>query len=68
MTRGKAGNTLEDWRGIIGREAPRVGRAPFSHNIISCALRAIAEQHGRDEANKAIVHFGLEKKGWDQVK
>lgn len=62
------GHTLEEWREIIGREVGRVDKAPYSHNIISIALGAIGKNWGKDEANKAIVNFGLEKKGWQQVK
>jgi len=58
---------LDEYRAAIKREAPRVGRAPYSHNIIGIALSAIAKEYGKDEANKAIVDFKLEKKGWSQV-
>ena len=37
---------------------------PYSHNIISLTLRAIAKDFGTDEANKAIADFGLEELGY----
>ena len=56
--------TLGDWRAIIAIEAPRVGKLPYSHNIIGIALRAIAKLEGTEAANQAIEDFGLEKLGW----
>ena len=59
--------TLSEWRKIIYREVPWVDIKPYSHNIISIALSAIAENFGYDEANKAIDDFELEAFGWNKV-
>lgn len=57
---------LKGWRAVIKEEAPFVGVKPYSHNIISVALNAIAESYGDWVVNEAIVDFGLEKLGWVQ--
>lgn len=57
---------LKGWRKTIKQEAPYVDVKPFSHNIITLSLGAIAKEYGRGEANKAIVDFGLEDLGWSQ--
>ena len=56
--------TLAGWRAVIRKEVDWVDIKPYSHNIIGCALRAIAKDHGQEEANKTIVDFKLYKKGW----
>lgn len=58
--------TLADWRATIAREAPCVDRAPYSHNIVTTALGAIARGWGVAEANKAVRDFKLTKKGWNE--
>ena len=58
--------TLKDWRRTIAQEAPRVDKAPYSHNIIGLALGAIAREWGQDEANKAIRDYKLTSKGWSE--
>ena len=58
--------TLEEWRQTIDREVPFVDRKPYSHNIISVALMAIAKTYGDYEANKAIDDFKLERLGWQK--
>ena len=58
--------TLQEWRQEIKREVPFVGVKPYSHNIINISLQAIAERFGREEANKAIRDFHLEKLGWKE--
>ena len=60
--------SLADWRKTIAKEVDYVDIKPYSHNIISLALGAIAREHGNTEANKAIVDFELEDLGWSQVK
>jgi len=59
--------TLEDWRERIEEERDFVDVKPYSHNIISLALNAIAEKWGQKEANKAIADFGLKELGWNEV-
>lgn len=59
--------TLNDWRKGIKKEVPYVDIKPYSHNIISLSLGAIAKEFGQAEANKAIVDFDLESLGWAQV-
>jgi hypothetical protein len=59
--------TLKDWRAVIEREEPYVDVKPYSHNIISIALQAIAKDWGQEKANKAIRDFGLEKLGWSEI-
>jgi hypothetical protein len=39
----------------------------FSHNIISCCLRLIAEHHGKDAANETISDLELDKRGWRTI-
>ena len=56
--------TLKQWRGIISKEVAFVDSKPYSYNIISIALRAIADKFGKSEANKAIEDFGLKELGW----
>ena len=58
--------TLAEWRDEILRNAPYVGVKSHSHNLISIALQAIAEQFGDEEANKAIDDFHLERKGFSK--
>jgi hypothetical protein len=59
--------TLGQWRTRIKREAPYVDVKPYSHNIISLVLSAIAKEYGQAEANRAIEDFGLEELGWNKV-
>ena len=56
--------SLAQWRKTIQNEVDYVDTKPFSHNIISVALSAIAKGFGRKKANKAIEDFGLEELGW----
>jgi hypothetical protein len=58
--------TLKEWRAEIRKNAPYVDVKPFSHNIINIALQAITEKFGKDEANKAVDDFHLERKGWSK--
>jgi hypothetical protein len=55
---------LKDYRDKIKKEAPFVYIKPYSHNIISMVLGAIAKFYGKEEANKAIDDFNLESLGW----
>lgn len=55
---------LKNWREVIAKEVRFVDKKPFSHNIISIALQAIANSCGKEHANAAIQQFGLEKLGW----
>jgi hypothetical protein len=56
--------TLEELRQEIRAERPFVDKKPYSHNIIGLLLRQIAEEHGKDEANRAIRELGLKRLGW----
>ena len=56
--------TLQDWITIIEHEVMFVNLKPYSHNIINISLQAIAQQHGREEANKVIEDLDLERLGW----
>jgi len=58
----KRPRTLAEWREAIGTAVAKDG--PYSHNIISLSLMAIASRFGRTEANKAIEDFNLENLGW----
>ena len=60
-------NTIADWRETIRKERRYVGRKPYSHNIISIALGAIAKIAGDEEANKAITDFNLDSLGWNII-
>lgn len=59
-------NTLTDWIQVIEREVMFVDVKPYSHNIINLALQAIANEHGRQVANKVVVDCNLEPLGWKQ--
>ena len=59
--------TLQEWLDVIGREIDFVDVKPYSHNIISLALLAIAKNHGHDKANEVIDDFKLELLGWKKV-
>ena len=60
--------TLSQWRMIIQNEVEFVDVKPYSHNIISTALRGISDGFGDAKANKAIEDFGLEELGWKKSK
>lgn len=66
QTKDKPTKTLEGHRATIQKEVPYINKKPFSANIIGITLRMIADEYGKDEANKAIDDFKLEKKGWDK--
>jgi hypothetical protein len=57
-------DTLEDWIQTIEEEVMFVNVKQYSHNIISLALRAIAEDYGIAAANKVIEDLDLERLGW----
>jgi hypothetical protein len=59
--------TLAEWREAIAENAPRVDKAPYSHNIINISLQAIANAFGKAEANRAIRDFKLARKGWQEI-
>jgi hypothetical protein len=58
--------TLRQLRQRIKRESPYVGKRPYSHNIIRLTLAEIDRRFGRPEANKAVVDFKLESKGFNE--
>ena len=58
--------TLGQLRRRIKREAPYVGKRPYSHNIIRLTLAEIDQRFGRPAANKAVVDFNLENKGFNE--
>jgi hypothetical protein len=39
-------------------------RGSYSHNIIGCVLRIIAEEHGKAKANEAVRTLRLKQLGW----
>jgi len=59
--------TLNEWEESIKKEVPFVDIKPFSHNIISLALSAIAKEHGNEAANKTIRKLKLRRLGWVEV-
>jgi hypothetical protein len=59
---------LRDLRSQVKAEAPFVDVKSHSHNIVTLLLKQIAEVHGTEEANRTIRDFGLEEKGWRQVR
>ncbi len=63
ITKG-TGHELATWRASILREIPFVDVKPYSHNIISCALRAISMGWGIKEADDTIDEYGLKQLGW----
>ena len=60
--------TLQEWKGSIRKEIRYVGVKPYSHNIISICLNAIAKEFGNEEANDTIDKLNLGKLGWRKVK
>jgi hypothetical protein len=60
--------TLDDLRDEIEGEAEDIDIKPYSHNIVGLLLGEVARRFGKAEANQCIVDFGLEAKGWSQVK
>ena len=62
------GKCLVGWKEVILDELPFVDLKPYSHNIISLALNAIARGWGNKEANKAITEYSLESLGWRKVR
>lgn len=60
--------TLRDWRAVIRKEIPFVDIKPYSHNIISISLQAIAKDFGVSKADQAIEDFRLEGLGWQKEK
>lgn len=51
-----------EWENRIKKAIKANG--PFSHNIISLALNAIASENGKEAANKVIDKLKLQKLGW----
>jgi hypothetical protein len=62
------GKCLGGWKQSILKEIAYVDIKPYSHNIISLALGAIARGWGKPEANKVIDEFGLKDLGWHKEK
>jgi ribosomal protein S7 len=50
----------------IRREAPHVGKKPYSHNIIRTALSIIADEFGVEEANKVVRKLRLHRRGFNE--
>ena len=67
VTKG-TGKCLGGWKQSILKEIAYVDIKPYSHNIISLALSAIARGWGNKEANKVIDEFGLDLLGWNKVR
>lgn len=59
--------TLAVLKQEIAEEVDSVGLLPYSHNIISLCLAAIAKTYGKEEANKTIEEYNLEAYGWKKV-
>ncbi len=62
----EAKRLLNGLRDKIEAEVEFIDVKPYSHNIVSLCLRAIAERFGIKEANEAIEDFGLEDYGWEK--
>lgn len=58
---------LIELRGKIVNLIPTINKKPYSHNLIGLYLAEVAENYGRHEANKIIIDFHLNKKGWSIV-
>jgi len=65
ITKG-TGRTLKQWKERILEEMYYVDVKPYSHNIISLSLSAIARGWGKSMANKIVEEFGLETLGWSK--
>jgi hypothetical protein len=64
----KTEKTLQERKADIEELLESIDEKPYSHNMISINLRAIAEKHGRVEANKVIEELGLKDYGYSPVK
>lgn len=53
-------------RADINEHKSKCGPGMFGHNIITLALRGIAEKYGNAEANAAIRDCGLLERGWKE--
>jgi hypothetical protein len=62
------GKTLDAWKETILREMSYVDIKPYSHNIISLSLNAIARGWGKEKANYVIRDYGLTALGWNEEK
>lgn len=62
------GETLKELRDQIKNEVAYIDKKPYSHNIIGLCLSSIDEHFGKEEANKVIKDFKLDKKGWSIIK
>lgn len=60
--------TLQELKEIIEREKDYIGIKPYSHNIISLVLLQISQEYNKEEANKCIDEFELQKHGWKKEK
>jgi len=60
--------TLQELKEIIEREKDYIGIKPYSHNIISLVLLQISKEYNKEEANKCIDKFELERHGWKKEK
>lgn len=60
-------HTLGEWIEMIENEVMFVNVKPYSHNMISAALGAIADRWGNAEANRVIDELELEHLGWKKV-
>lgn len=60
--------SLKELKEIIEREKDYIGIKPYSHNIISLVLLQISQEYNKEEANKCIDEFELQKHGWKKEK
>ena len=58
---------LEQWKQTIRQQVHYVDVKPYSHNIISLALKEIDDLFGATVVNEVIEEFNLEKLGWDKA-
>ena len=59
--------TLSQLKKEIKKEIPFVNIKPFSHNIISMGLRIVADEYGKEEANKIVRDFNLSRIGYEEA-
>lgn len=59
--------TLEDYKDEILAHLENIDTLPYSHNLISINLRAVAEKFGHKKANGIIDELGLDQFGYKKV-
>lgn len=68
VARRKKTASEKKWEAALVKELPYINIKPFSHNIVSLCLQAVAKEAGNKAANALIRKHGLVRLGWREVK